>query len=226
MKLGILFSGGKDSTLALLKARKQHEIACLISVVSRNPDSYMFHVPNIHLTQLQSEALSIPLLTQETKGVKELELADLRKAFIKAKTDYGIEGIVTGAIRSVYQASRVQRLCDELGLWCFNPLWLIDQLELLNETLLNGFKTIISGVAGYPFTKDFLGQIIDEGIISKLKSFQEKFLINPAGEGGELETTVLDCPLFSKQIEILDSDTSFDNYAGVFNVNKARLVSK
>ncbi len=201
MKIGVLFSGGKDSTLALLKAREQHEVACLISMASSNPDSYMFHVPNIHLTQLQSEALGIPLLAQVTKGVKEEELADLKQAFIKARDQYGIEGIVTGAIRSVYQASRVQRICDELGLWCFNPLWLLDQVELLNETLANNFTTIISGVAGYPFTKDFLGRVIDEVVITKLKSFQEQFLVNPAGEGGELETTVLDCPLFSQRIE-------------------------
>ena len=80
MKLGVLFSGGKDSTFALYKKMKENEIACLISLVSENKESYMFHTPNIHLVEMQAEALGIPLMLSETKGIKEAELKDLKKA--------------------------------------------------------------------------------------------------------------------------------------------------
>ena len=112
MRLGVLFSGGKDSTLALHLAAEKEEVACLITVVSKNKESYMFHTPNIDVTALQAEALGLPLVSVVTEGRKEEELADLEKAIAEAKSKFHIDGIVTGAVESVYQASRVQRICN------------------------------------------------------------------------------------------------------------------
>jgi len=83
MKLGVLYSGGKDSTLALIKAQQHHEVACLISIISENKESFMFHTPNIDMTLLQSQALGIPLVRVTTKGEKEKELEDLKKRLMK-----------------------------------------------------------------------------------------------------------------------------------------------
>jgi ABC transporter with metal-binding/Fe-S-binding domain ATP-binding protein len=226
MKIAILFSGGKDSTFAMFKAMKEHEVSCLISIISSNPESYMFHVPNIHLVEMQADALDIPLMLKKTKGIKEDELKDLKGAISDAKQKYKIEGIVTGAVKSVYQASRIQKICDDLGLKCINPLWQMNQVELLRELLKNNFKVIISGIFAYPLDEKWLGRIIDSQLIDKLAKLQTQFQLNPSGEGGEIETTVLDCPLFKKRIEILDSTIEYGNYAGVFIIKKAKLVEK
>ena len=85
MKLGVLFSGGKDSVFACWRAREKNEIACLITLVSENPDSYMFHTPNIRCTDLQAEAMGFPLLSWPTHGVKEEELEDLMAAVAAAR---------------------------------------------------------------------------------------------------------------------------------------------
>ena len=114
MKLGVLFSGGKDSTLALHLAKEKEEVVCLITVVSKNKESYMFHTPNIDITELQAQALGLPLVSVTSEGKKEEELCDLEKAIMQAKNEFGIEGVVTGAVESVYQASRVQRICNRL----------------------------------------------------------------------------------------------------------------
>ncbi len=226
MKIGVLFSGGKDSCLALSKTMKEHEIACLISIISENEESFMFHTPNIHITKMQAEAIGIPLISVTTEGKKEDELEDLEKAVEKAKKKYAVEGIVTGAVRSIYQSSRIQRICKNLDLWCFNPLWLMDEIELLNQVVDNGIKAIISGVFAFPLEKEMLGKIIDKEMIKKLKILKEKYSINPAGEGGELETTVLDAPLFKKRIEIDDFEIKYENYSGVFEITKAKLIEK
>jgi ABC transporter with metal-binding/Fe-S-binding domain ATP-binding protein len=226
MRIAVLFSGGKDSTLALFKALKEHEVCCLISLVSENPESYMFHVPNIHLVEMQAKALDIPLMLSKTRGEKEKELVDLKKALEKAIKKYNIDGIYTGAVCSVYQAERIQKICDDLKIRCFNPLWQMNQIELLHELLRNNFKIMISGVFAYPLDEKWLGKIIDKETISKLEELQKKFQLNPAGEGGEIETTVLDCPIFKKKIEILDSEIKYKNHAGSFIVKKARLVEK
>ncbi|PIN74787.1 TIGR00289 family protein [Candidatus Woesearchaeota archaeon CG10_big_fil_rev_8_21_14_0_10_37_12] len=226
MKLGILYSGGKDSTLALVKARKNHEIACLITVVSENPHSFMFQTPNIHMTELQAKAMGLQLVQVQTKGEKEKELVQLKQAIQQAKKIHKIGGIVTGAVRSTYQASRMQRICHELDLWCFNPLWLKDQGELLDEVLQSKIKAIIGGVFAEHLDELFLGKEIDKKMVDKLKNLAETHKINAAGEGGEIETTVLDCPLFKKKIKIEKAETLYENYSGTYAIIDAKLVKK
>lgn len=209
MRLAILFSGGKDSTYAAFLARKYgHEVACLITLDSENKDSFMFHTPSIRSTATQAKAMGIPLLEQTTKGVKEEELDDLRDAFMLAQDEFHIEGVVTGAVESVYQAARVQKICNSLGLEVFNPLWQQEQEALLRELVENGFKAIVVGVAAYPLGKEWLGREIDAGVIDELLGLREEYKINPAGEGGEFETLVLDCPLFSSPLTINEQKIS------------------
>jgi diphthine-ammonia ligase len=226
MRLGVLFSGGKDSCFATLKAMEEHEIACLITLVSENKESFMFHTPNISLTKMQAETMSIPLLSLTTKGEKENELEDLEKAIILAKEKYEIEGIVTGAVKSIYQASRVQRICKKLGLWCFNPLWLMDEIELLKGIVESGMFAVLSGVFAFPLERSFLGKSIDVEMIARLSDLKDRYRINPAGEGGEIETTVLDAPFFKNRISIDDSEIQYKDYSGVFTIKKASMVKK
>jgi ABC transporter with metal-binding/Fe-S-binding domain ATP-binding protein len=226
MLLGVLFSGGKDSVFACYRAMQKETVACLITLVSENEDSYMFHTPNICRTDLQAEAIGIPLLSWPTKGEKEEELQDLKDAIAAAKEMYGIEGVVTGAIESVYQASRVQRICRDLDLWCFNPLWQIDQVDYLRLLLSVGFHVIITGVFAYPFDSSWVGAKLTEERIQKLETLQRRYQINPSGEGGELETFVLDGPLFKKRINILKSSTAYENYRGGLTIEEMQLEEK
>jgi ABC transporter with metal-binding/Fe-S-binding domain ATP-binding protein len=205
MKCGVLFSGGKDSTFAAYLAKKhKNEISCLITIVSENPDSYMFHTPSILKVKTQAKVMKLPLLIQKTKGEKEEELKDLESIIKEAKRKFKIEAIVTGSVESAYQASRVQRICDNLALDCFNPLWQKDQLELLNDLIESKFRIIITGVFAYPLNESWLGREINEKFIIDVTKLFEKYKVNPAGEGGEFETFVLDCPLFSKKLKIKD----------------------
>lgn len=226
MKLGVLFSGGKDSTLALFKAKKEHEIVCLINIVSENPSSYMFHTPNIHLAEKQAECLGLPLLVYKTKGEKEKELSDLEQAIKEAVKKYHIEGIVTGALASVYQASRIQKICDKLKIKCVNPLWQMNQFDVLEELIKNNFKVMIIGVFAYPLDEKWLGRMIDKKMIAEMRKLTNKYGINPAGEGGEIETLVLDCLLFKKRIRILEYKTKYSNYSGNLMINKVELEEK
>ena len=224
--LGVLFSGGKDSVFACYRAMEKNAVGCLISLFSENEDSYMFHTPNIGFVSMQAEAMGIPLLSWPTRGEKEEELADLRSAILAAKDEFGLQGIVTGAIESVYQAVRVQRICRDLELWCFNPLWQVDQLEHLRLILAEGFQVLISGVFAYPFDASWLGAGLDEGNVQQLAELQKRYRISPAGEGGELETFVQDGPIFKKRIEIVRALKAYESYRGRFMIQEARLVDK
>jgi len=209
MRLGVLFSGGKDSTYAAyLEKKKGNELVCLISIFSENKESFMFHTPSIEKVEKQAEVIEIPLLIWKTKGEKEKELKDLENAIKKAKEEYKIEGIVTGALKSVYQASRIQKMCDKLNLECFNPLWQKNEFEYLDELIKNKFEAVIIGVFAYPLDEKWLGREIDKKFIEDVKKLYEKYKIHPAGEGGEFESFVLNCPLFKKPLKITDKKIS------------------
>jgi diphthine-ammonia ligase len=226
MRIGVLFSGGKDSTLALHKAAEKEEVACLITIKSKNPESYMFHTPNINLTAMQAEGLNLPLVSKLTEGKKEEELADLEQAIAEAKQRFHIEGVVSGAVESVYQSTRVQRICHRLDLWCLNPLWKKNQQALLEELVEKRFRVIVSGVFAYPLDEKWLGKEIDTAMIGRLLDLQQKYGISPSGEGGEIETTVLDAPMFKRRIEVAESSVEWRGNSGVYRIGKARLVPK
>ncbi len=203
MKLGILWSGGKDSCYAAYLAQKEgNEICCLITLHSQNEESFMFHTPSIEKVKQQASMMSIPLLIKKTEGVKESELSDLELAITLAKQKYEIEGIVSGALASTYQASRIQKICDNLGLECFNPLWQKDQIQHVKDIIDSGMKVILTGVFASPFNQDWLGRELDEDFLEEIKDMCNHYSINPSGEGGEYESYVLFCPtLFKKHLK-------------------------
>lgn len=226
MKLAVLYSGGKDSNYALYEASKKHQISCLINIVSRNTESYMFQSIGNQFTKYQAEALEIPLISKETLGEKEKELQDLKDAIIEAIKKYKIEGIVTGAIKSVYQASRIQKICDELDIWCFNPLWQKDENSFVKELIDNKFDVIIIGIASYPLEKKHLGIKLNEENLNQLLELSEKYKFNIAGEGGEYESFVLDSPMFKKRLVITDLDIEYENNFGNIILKEIELIPK
>lgn len=206
MKLGVLFSSGKDSCYsALIMKRQDYDISCLITMKSNNPDSFMFHTPNVNLAKMQAEAMEIPIIEFETPGEKDSELNDLKKAMELAIKEHGIHGIVTGALYSNYQRERIEKIADELGLKVFSPLWHIDQETLMRNLLKEKFKFILSSVAAEGLDKTWLGREVTSRDIDKLVELNKKIGLNIAFEGGEAESFVYDCPLFKKKIEIIDS---------------------
>lgn len=208
-KCGVLFSGGKDSMLAAFLAKKEgHELSCLINIYSQNKESYMFHTPSVKSVKKQAEIMEIPLVTKKTEGRKEEELIDLKIAIKTAIKKYGINGIITGAVESVYQSSRIQEICNKLKIECFNPLWQKNQEEILKDLLKFKFKVIIVGVAAYPLDSRWLGREIDNKFIRDIKKLNKDYKISIAGEGGEFESFVINCPLFKRKLKIKNYDDS------------------
>ena len=226
MNVAILFSGGKDSTMALFNALEAKEDAkYLLSMKSRNDESYMFHVPNIHITDLLSKALDIPIISAETDGIKEEELQDLKREFENLKS-LGVEAIYTGALYSVYQKSRIENLCSEVGLKAISPYWHVDELEYMRKIVSLGFKIVVCGVAAWGLDESWLGRIIDDEAIDDLVKINEKYQVNIAFEGGEAETLAIDGPIFKKRIKILKDKKEWHLDSGVYIIEDAILEDK
>jgi diphthine-ammonia ligase len=228
MKLGVLFSSGKDSAYAAyLMQRQNYELTCLLTVLSKNPESYMFHTPAIEMASLQADAMHIPLITRHTDGEKEKELYDLQQLLKQGKREHKIEGIICGAVFSAYQRERIEMVCDALGLKIFSPLWHKSQEKLLRELVANKFTVIFSAVAGDGLHEGWLGRTLDEKAIQELVQLKQKFGVHEAGEGGEFESLVLDCPLFKRKLKIVEMSKHMDtSCSGRLTIEEARLVTK
>ncbi|AAM04790.1 conserved hypothetical protein [Methanosarcina acetivorans C2A] len=222
MKLAALISGGKDSVFAIHKALEEgHEVTHLINIIPARDDSYMYHSINLHMVELISAASEIPLIQQESSGIKELELDDLTLALKRVNVD----GVSVGAIESQYQASRVQKICDSLGLKVYAPLWHRDPEELLNE-MAKVLDIRIVRVAAEGLDSSWLGRPINVNSIENLKALNRRYMVHMAGEGGEYETVVLDAPFFKKRIEIVKSEIEWEGDTGTLKILDARLVDK
>jgi len=228
LKLGVLFSSGKDSTSAALIMQKQnYQLTCLITMKSSNPHSYMFQTAGTELVSLQAEAMRLPIIIQETTGKKEEEIKDLERALSLAKKEYKIEGIVSGALFSTYQRDRIEKICDKLGLKIFSPLWHKPQSQHMQDIINNGFVAIITAIAADGLDESFLGRKIDEKLLAEFQNLDKKIGFQVAGEGGEIETLVLDCPLFQKKVQIEKTKTEMDSpHSGRLIIEKAILIEK
>jgi len=223
MRVAALVTGGKDSALALYRALKLgYEVKFLVAMIPQREDSWMFHFPNIHLTDLFAKAVEIPLVKAETVGIKETELKDLKN--LLATLD--IEGVVSGTISSRYQKERIDKVCQELNLKSVAPLWQEDPMQLLKEIVKLDFEVIVVGVYAYGFDQSWLGRKIDSTTLKNLIELSDKYQISLVGEGGEYETLVLDAPFFKKRIHVLQTERIWENHSGYLLVKEAKLVEK
>ena len=223
MKVAALFSGGKDSVFSIYIAQQYGwDVTHLVSIISENKDSWMYHSVNIHLTQTLAEAINIPLITETTQGEKEEELSSLEQVL----STLDINGVISGAIASEYQRTRIEQVCHNLKIKSFTPLWHKDQKLLLNDMIKAGFNIKIAGIFADGFDESWLGRTIDEQTFNELEKIHLKKKINIAGEGGEYETLVVDGPIFQKRLKLKSIEKQKKRYHGLIIVKKAELEEK
>jgi diphthine-ammonia ligase len=225
MKLASLFSGGKDSTYAIYVVQKQgHDIACLLSVFPKSDESHLLHHPNMAWTKLQSESMNIPqlLISSDSDNTDE-ELSKLEILLQKAKEQFDIEGVVHGGIKSNFQKDKFETLCSKLNLIIVAPLWGIESQQYMNDLLDSKFEFIMTVVSSDGLDDSWLGKLISKSDIDILKRLSQKFGFNLNFEGGEAETFVINCPLFTNSIKINQFEKIWDGYRGRFEIVDAGL---
>ncbi|WAC05678.1 MAG: diphthine--ammonia ligase [Methanoregula sp.] len=196
MSWAALTSGGKDSILACQKAIDSNkDIEFLVTVRPDNPDSYMFHSANLDAVQVIARVAGMKYVDIRTHGRKEEELADL----LQGLSCLPVEGIVVGAVASVYQNERVTSIAKELSLEVFAPLWQMDT-GLLLEEVASRMDSMIVVTAAEGLDESFLGAHIDKRLIARLKTVASRHRINLAGEGGEYESLTLNAPFYGRPV--------------------------
>ncbi|MCL5430456.1 MAG: diphthine--ammonia ligase [Candidatus Marsarchaeota archaeon] len=220
--IAALYSGGKDSTLAIHRMWGQSKKAeLLITIVSENDFSYMLQKINVNWTELQAQAMGIRHVFHYTKGEKEKELVDIESAL----KQNNVTELITGAVASRYQADRINNICSKLGIKHYSPLWGMEPIDELRE-ISQSFNAIVTQVAAEGFDESMLGARIDDKMIEKLQNLYQRYRINMSFEGGEAESFVIDAPLFKKTISINKARKEWNGSVGRYVIEEARLVDK
>jgi ABC transporter with metal-binding/Fe-S-binding domain ATP-binding protein len=224
MTVTALVSGGKDSVYAAYLADTQGwPVDELLTLRPSDPESAMFHTPNLDLVALQAEAWGKPHRAVPVRGSDEAaELEALQSA---------LEGeagpVVAGAIQSSYQWARLLRIGDRVGRRVYTPLWRKDPTRVVQEEIGAGLDIRLVHLAAEPLTPELLGCRLDASLVEELERRSRTVRrLNIAGEGGEFETLVVDAPFFRSRIELDRTERVVTRSTARLTVTHARLVGK
>ena len=115
----------------------------------------------------------------------------------RAVPNQPIQGIVSGALRSDYQRTRIDCMAERLGIHSFSPLWHMPPEEHMWNLIKAGFDVRFSAVAAEGLDESWLGKKLSEEVLEELIHLNRKNGLNIDGEGGEFETSVLSAPWFN-----------------------------
>ena len=168
--------------------------------------------------------MNIPQLTiYSDSNETSDELIIMEKLLQNAKDKFQIEGLVHGGIKSKFQKEKFETLCTKLNLVSIAPLWNTEPKQYMNKLVDSNFNFLMITVSSDGLDEQWLGKIILKSDIELLTTLSDKFRFNLNFEGGEAETFVIDCPLFSHPIKINQFTKNWDGYRGRFEIVDAEL---
>ncbi len=218
----VMFTGGKDSAFALHTALLHgFDVKYLIVIRSKEKYSWMFHTPFTNFANFFEELTGIKTKVFETTGKKEEELKVLEevKKFLEKEK---IKHVFVGAIRSDYQRIRFNKVFSNFTVHA--PLWHKNQERYMRE-ISKIFKTMIISVSADGL-QSLIGEIIDESNVEEIISLAKKFGFNPAFEGGEAETLVLDAPFYKKKLSLDFEIKKLSDYNYEIEVRGVKIEDK
>ncbi len=196
----------------------------LVTFYPQDPESKLFHVPNIKWTTLQAKSIGVPQDLVEAPMDREYDV--LCEALTALREQHGMEGVVAGVIASNYQRRILQEVCDEAGLKLITPLWGRDPFEVVDQMIKEGIRAMIVGVYAEGLTQQWLGREVDREFFEHLKKLSKTWGVSPCGEGGEYETFVVDAPFFAKRIKVTSYEIIWRRSWGELIIIDAVLVEK
>lgn len=224
MRVLSLLSGGKDSIAAIQVARGwgwDVVGACTLRVIGA--DSYMFHRPNARWAPMVAEAMGIRSFVGDTEGTKEVELDDLEALLVHARDETGAEAVVSGALASEYQRTRIERIGHKIGLKTFTPVWHKDRRSYLEWLLAARFHIRFVAVGAEGLGRGWLGRPLTPRALEELGHIATNQRIDLAGEGGEYETLVVNGPGFERPVLIGAATPHWTRDSGWWEIEEASL---
>lgn len=222
-----MYSGGKDSTMALQYALDQRwKVEALISVKPKSTESFLYQYATVEWTRLSSEALGIPVIHIKSEKIGPKEEADELEAVFSKLT---VDAILVGGVGlQETQIRELRRVAGKFGIELMVPYENLTSEELLREEIKTGFDIRITSVASDGLGPEWLGEKLDSKNLEKWLELSEKFGFDCLGEGGYMDSFICDAPFFKKKIEFKSTQKIWDNitHSGYLHVDDAILIDK
>lgn len=186
----VMWSGGKDSALALTRARAHGlEIGALLNFIDGASGRVRFHATRGELIASQAAAAGIPLRQYATSW-DEFEDA-FRSALTRLRED-GFAGIVFGDIHLADVRAWYEQRVRAAGLEHVEPIWGDRPDDLLREFVAGGGRAVITCCELGKLGDEWLGRIIDERFETDVAGTG----IDVCGENGEYHSFAFEGPAF------------------------------
>ncbi|HLD43475.1 MAG TPA: diphthine--ammonia ligase [Candidatus Nanoarchaeia archaeon] len=226
MKVAVLYSGGKDSTYAIQFCReKGWDVRYLLSVKPTRKDCFLFHYATVEHTRKTAEMLGIRhrLISCSVADPVQEALLIQKVVAMEEKVDAVVLG---GTGLQETQINSIKRVLAPLGIDAFAAHAGRDHAEVFAEMLEQGYEVMITQVASDGLMQ-WLGTIITKANFPQLLEDSKRYGFHSGFEGGYADSFVLDCPLFSKRVELAGVSTIIDDaYCGHIIATTINLVDK
>jgi len=200
----VLWSGGKDSALALYEILKsgRYKVLELLTTVTKDYDRISIHGVRRVLLEQQAKALRIPLEQMFiTKGASDAEYEGELLKTVKRHRDNGVFSVVFGDIFLGDVRKYRERILEKVGMNGIFPLWKKGTKELALKFINLGFKAVITSIDSNVLGKDFVGREYNEQFLSDLPAD-----VDPCGENGEFHSFVYDGPIFHEKVSFTKAE--------------------
>ena len=220
----------------------------LITIHITNDDSMMFQIPNTSIAGLQAHSMGVPWLPILSDGKQEEEISDLENGIngltnvydaferivfdtkvidfpdnlLLQSANLEIDALVVGALRSDYQKTRIERMCEQLGIISYCPLWHHEPKGHMQSLVEHGFDVRIVSVSTDGLGEEWLGKKMTQQSLEDLTRISTKYRFNLDGEGGEFETIVVDAPHMNQSIEV-SGHSNWKGNRGTWILESARI---
>jgi diphthine-ammonia ligase len=187
----VLWTGGKDSCLALHIAQEQnYNIVGLVTFVPVGNPLFQAHPQPEMEKQAARLGLHVHFL-EVREPYKESYIEQLKWI----KTTLNATTAVTGDIDYVGGCSNwIVDCCEKAELEVLRPLWQQDREWVMEQLLTRGIQARISFISHSAIPSDWNGRLIDRQLLSEMKVLCKNCGIDLAGENGEYHTMVTGAP--------------------------------
>jgi uncharacterized protein (TIGR00290 family) len=193
-KHALMWSGGKDSALALQRATAAGvRVARLINFYDAATGRVRFHATRVNLIQAQADAAGIEL---RAIGTSWPEMEARLAAELAALQSEGFAGVVFGDIHLADVRAWYEVRVKIAGLEHIEPIWGEPPIRLVREFVEGGGRAVITCVDHSRLDSTWLGRIVDERFLVDIALTQA----DACGENGEFHTFAFQGPAFAHPV--------------------------
>jgi uncharacterized protein (TIGR00290 family) len=216
-RYALMWSGGKDSALALWRARQGGlRVEWLVNIHDRATERVRFHATPVPAIAAQAAAAGVPLVSVPTD--RETFDGSLRETF-GALAEQGCRGLVFGDIHLADVRGWYEERTRAAGLAHVEPLWGDDPRSLLEEFVAIGGRAVLTCVETAKLDDSWLGRVIDEDFVRDV----QKTGIDPCGENGEYHSFTFAGPFFARSLAWRAGERRDDGRFAQLDVTVERL---